>query len=375
MIEIAYIGGRNKVEIPHRKQMVKFENRKPRFVPDDLAMKLVRQDNFVLAEDLVRTLEELMPEGGLVLARRWGAVGDLIMLRAAISAFTRHNGAFRFILKCHDRYAPLFKRDRLWVRPKEQPDPILGTPPLEEKASPFSFDQIAEQDHRGVQESRVDLFLRAMTNAKLDVRREDWDIPTSEAAKKYVAGWLEKRGLGPGRARKLVALQVRGSGKMKSLPREQVQAIAKALTEHADVVLIEPNVSETFAGDGIHSMPGRDAMHSVELLRHVDLCICYDSGVLWMAHVAAAPVLCIMGPTRPEQRLTYHPLYPDKVRAVLLNQVVELKGKVGCAPCFEAAEACQKSYACMQKQPQERVVTMVLERAVELLGAPLPVLT
>lgn len=381
-LELVYVGDKKGVEIPHHRKIFKFENRRPRFVPDDLAIRLLRQETFILATDMGKPLIERLPQGGTVLCRRWGAIGDLLMLRAAASAFMREHPGYDLQLRCEERYEHLFAGDPLWaVRrrggARTADDVLWGA---ESRALPqpdlsFSFDQVAEQDHRGVQEHRVDLFARAMVNRKLDIRPEDWSLPTPDPAKGYVAKWLATNRLERGtRARPMVALQLHGSGRMKSLPEDQVRQLAAELARDASVVLIEYDERKTWEAPGIHRMPGRDALHSIELLRHVDLCVCFDSGVLWMAHVASAPTLCIMGPTRPEQRLTYHPLYPGRVRAVLLNDTIELeKGKPGCPACFEAADRCRQRYACMQEHP--RAVRLVADAAAEMLGirVPLPV--
>lgn len=392
-LSIVYIGDKPGVEIPFARKYYVFNNRVPRSVPDELAERLLRQDDFLLAEDVGRCVADRLPSGGTVLCRRWGAIGDLLMLRATASAFVREHPSYTLQLRTEDRFEYLFAGDPVWevrhrgrrrtgaddklwgpgVEPPKHPDPDLN----------FSFDQVAEQDHRGVQKHRVDLFAEAMVNRTLKIRPEDWQIPVSALAADYVAAWLGKRALNrDARTRPLVGLQVRGSGKMKSIPEGQVKKLAAELAAEADVVLIEHDPRQVWEAAGsptsgrVFAMPGRDALHAIELLRAVDLCVCFDSGVLWMAHCAAAPVLCIMGPTRPEQRLSYHPGYPEKAQAFLMNEIVELKkGEKGCPACFEAAERCRQKFSCMQEQPAA-VTRLIADRALEMLGlrTRLPVL-
>lgn len=362
---VVYIGDKAEVELPFKRNIFRFKNRVAKQVPDDFARVLLRQDNFCEPAELTMTLAERRPGGGHAIARRWGAIGDLIMLRAAIAAFCRQRAGFTFSLRCEPRFEAFFAHDPLWKPvPPQGADPMLGG--AAEPAVKCSFNQVAEQDHRGVAVHRVDLFGAVMTKQKLEIRPDDWKIPVPREAEQFVDRWLVAKGLSRAlRSRKLVALQVHGSSPVKSLPREQVRALAAELAVDAEVVLIESEEREVWAAPHIHTMTGRDALHAIALLRHVDLCVCFDSGVLWMAHAAAAPVLCLMGPTRESERLTYHPLYPDGAQAVKLNELITVGGKRGCEPCFEAATACNGTHACMQRQA-DSTVRLIADRALSM---------
>jgi len=66
-----------------------------------------------------------------------------------------------------------------------------------------------------------------------------------------------------------------------------------------------------------------------------------DSGPLWLSHFTETPVVVIFGPTNPDARLPYHPLYPEKVKAVETNK------HINCKRCYEAAERCNHEFKCL----------------------------
>lgn len=363
MVEIAYIGSLAAPEIACGRHRIQFINRKPRAVNSDVAERLLKQKDFCRADELVITMEEKI-RGGYVLVKRWGALGDLLMLRAVISAFQRQSPQYRFGLWCDERWEDVFASDRLWdvVNPANKDTP-----------QSISFDQVAEQDHRGGEsQSRIDLMMSILTQKQLDLTEADWRIPAPDHIKKDVDAWMASRRPGPSHA-PLIGMQVRGSGLMKQLPDRQIRSLAGKLTALGDVVLIEHERERTWEAPGIYSMPGRSVLHSIELLRRCDLCVCFDSGVLWMAHAAPCKVLCVMGPTRPEQRLTKHPLYPSGgARAFKLNDIVQFpNGKRGCPACFEKADACKQHFTCMQGQP-DHVVDLIAHEAELVLNGTLP---
>lgn len=361
---IIYTGPQNSVIVYHKRRRFLFKSRVPKLVDDEVAERFLKMHTFARADE-TEAMVESHTEGTVVL-RRSGAMGDLLMLRAAASAVKRTYPGLDLVLRCQPALAHLFAADPVWsVWPIGQ-----AKPKKLEGAAVVSLDQVVEVDHRGKEVHRVELFMKAMTNDAIALVETDWVLPVPADVARWVDAWLGKRRLRRAeRTLPLVALQVRGSGPMKSLPREQVEAISRRLESRANVVLIEAKEEHVWGGDRIYQMTGRDALHALELLRHVDLTVCFDSGVLWMAHCAPSPVLAILGPTRPEQRISLHPRFPDGAHSVSLNDLIVLDGKTGCPPCFERAEACRGSYACMQRQPMT-VVDHICDAAFEALGLP-----
>lgn len=359
---VVYIGERESVEKRWAHKPYVFRHGKPVAVPEDFAAHLLSTYDYLDARRASQTLEENHPDGGRLLVRRWGALGDLIMFRAAMSAFIRSTDApYELILRTQVRFLSTFANDRLWA----------GVTAAGRRVATFdavvSFDQVAEQDHRGVEAHRLDLFLRAMTKRSITVGRDDWKLPIPPTARAWVDDFLRSKGIHPDdRTERLVGVQIRGSGPMKTLPLDVVFNLIGRIREAGhQVVLIEgdPMIAQKCAFDeGTHMMVGRDVLHGIALLESVDLAITMDSGPLWMAHVAACPTLVILGPTRPAQRIAYHPLYPHSARAVCLNDLLN------CPACFEKAAACRLKFDCMRKQPDwSRALDVILEAAESIL--------
>lgn len=360
MEAVTYIGGRAGVAMDWNRRRYVFKQGARILVPDEFARRLLDTHQFARSDQLDRPLESNHPKGGTLLVRRSGALGDLIMFRAAVAAFQRATGGrYRLVLRCHPQYVPMFEHDPLWAGVTHQ------TRSAEcQYDGMVSFDQVAEADHRGVEEHRATLFLRAMTTESITIRPEDWHLPIPAEITAWVRRHLEVRGLAPDRRRKpLVALQLRGSGLMKSLPPALMQQLVRRLLAlEVSLILLEHDdrTARLYeVSDDVHTMTQRDALHGIELLKHVDLAITMDSGPLWMAHAAACPVLAVLGPTRPEQRIAFHPLYPRGARAVCLNDLIK------CPACFEAAKACHGRYDCLQKQPDELLALRTIVDAAE----------
>lgn len=361
---IAYIGDRDAIGKEWNRRRYVFKWGKVLAVPDDFARLLLSSPNFIRESQVGRCMDESFPDGARLLMRRWGALGDLIIFRAACAGFIRTAEAhYEFILRLQTQYAHVFGHDDLWD----------GLVPIGTPSAAFSydgvvpFDQVAEQDHGERTLHRLDLFLEAMSKRKIVITPEDWKIPIPEGTEIWVDRYLTERGLNvKQRDRPLVGVQIRGSTRAKTLPSDVMFKLIGELRDRGNqVILIEndQNVAERYLIDNdVYAMTGRDVLHGISLLGEVDLAITMDSGALWMAHVAACPTLVILGPTRPEQRINYHPLYPELARAVCLNDLID------CPPCFESGKQCGQKFTCMQKQPDwNRAIGVILNSASSIL--------
>lgn len=396
MESVAYCGDRSAVVMEWNRRRYKFLHSKPVLVPDAFGEILLARIDFCREGEMRQPVNRAFaPNAGApILFRRWGALGDLLMFRTAAAAFHRAHPEYRFGLRCQARFASIFEPDPLWAR-------VTGFPTQgqhrEVQDREFytggvrSFDQVAEADHRGDQQHRVHLFLHAMTDQlniadnTLAVLPEDWQIPVPEKTSAWVERHLHAReltrerrgGVGGAEGRRLVAIQLRGSAAMKALPEKVMHSIIAAAAARWAVILIEPGEQQVrklaAAIPNVYSMPGRDALHGIAMLRHVDLAIVMDSGPLWMTHCAPCPTLAILGPTRPAQRIALHPLYPAAARAICLNDTVVIDGHTGCPACFEAAQACKKSYACMSNQPDwTKTVSQIIDEASRIMAGDPP---
>lgn len=147
-----------------------------------------------------------------------------------------------------------------------------------------------------------------------------------------------------------VLLQDGGSTRMKKLVGNTDYIIKKFGSVGIKVIPI----SDLF---GKHL---KSASHLFSLMAKAKCLITMDSGPLWISHFTKTPVVCIFGPTRPKERLTLHPLYPEGAVGV------ELSKEVNCKPCFEHAVKCDNKVSCLAV-PIERIYELLEPKVFQFL--------
>lgn len=162
---------------------------------------------------------------------------------------------------------------------------------------------------------------------------------------------------------KKVAIQIRGSGCVKTLPLEYIKSLAYELAKKYQVILLDHDKNFGFEGKNILNLCGQlNTYEVVALLTKVDTCITMDSGMLWLAHCANCPVVTILGPTRESERLTLHPQYPKK--AVSINIADEM---IGCEPCFETRIHCKGKINCMNTFNRKDLTEKIQNKLIQIL--------
>lgn len=163
---------------------------------------------------------------------------------------------------------------------------------------------------------------------------------------------------------KYIGLQIRGSSDIKILPHDYIKNLAFRLSEKYKVVLIDFDVNKGFEGNNIINMCGKTSIKDcTTMLTELDCCITMDSGVLWMAHAANCPVLTILGATREEERLSLHPQYPQKAKAISLS-----KDYVACKPCFESKKYCNGRMNCVKLFDRDKLTAEIQTKLKEIVG-------
>ncbi|HQO34953.1 MAG TPA: hypothetical protein PLG59_09840, partial [bacterium] len=113
-----------------------------------------------------------------------------------------------------------------------------------------------------------------------------------------------------------------------------------------DVFLIERDRGCVWNGDHVFSMPDAPTSQMIALCNYLDAMVVMDSGPLWFSHVTerAVPIVCFLGPTRPTERINYHPIWNEGgAVAIRCNE------RIGCPSCFEKEERCGDTTACLQQ--------------------------
>lgn len=258
------------------------------------------------------------------------ALGDLIQLIPVAREFKKQKNIKNLYIATSDRFILTLKKlfpDLNFIRNININDKKYGIL--------IHLNSILENDHSLKNEQRnmhrVDIYGRFL-ETNLSVL--DWSCAMEESPKLFFDHDKDA----------VIALQLRGSGHMKTLPQEFVKMMAISIAKTGyKVLLIDQDVTKGFESENIINACGKmTVIDIIENLRHCKCVITMDSGVLWLAHVANCPVITFLGPTREHERLTLHPLYPDKVRGI------DLATHVGCKPCFETKVGCNGKIDCMK---------------------------
>jgi len=182
------------------------------------------------------------------------------------------------------------------------------------------LDGILEQDHFRAELSemhRCDIYAEALGMKK--IKKLDWSmdlkkLPEVEIKSDYVV------------------LQYQGSTKMKQLPVSTGNWIIKAL-ERMGILVIQisedkrKSIKELFA-----------------VIKGAKCLIAMDSSPLWISHFTQTPVIGLFGPTRPSERIVYHPLYPERAVGIRLNNHLNPP----CESCFEQTRRCNNRMDCLK---------------------------
>jgi hypothetical protein len=221
----------------------------------------------------------------------------------------------------------------------------------EKDSTRILLDGCLELDHTGGRESRmhrIDIYLETIgMSPNTEV---EWILPLE--LDQRIAKASEKLKLKSG---KFIALQAGGSTNLKTVPAETTVALAKLfLSRGYGVYIFDNRKFHMMTPPGVINVAGHtDTFEAWAIIRHCELLVCCDSSPLWMGHFEKKPTICLLGPTRIEERLTRHPLFgTGKVRGVELNKIY------GCEACFEKMEKCGGNAACM-KQPTAIVMKAV----------------
>jgi ADP-heptose:LPS heptosyltransferase len=264
------------------------------------------------------------------------AMGDLLMLLPVVYAMRKKYPGKLVSIETQDQFRDLIGSG-LCFKQKDQ--------------FSFNLDGTLERDHSGKRWSyqhRVDIYADELGVKMKDCR---WTLP--EELDKRVDSINIKKPSGT-----TVAVQLSGSSKCKRILPEAMENIISYLTGRKfNVILIGNEAIEFKVPVGVTNCVNKTSVLQMwKIIRNADILVCFDSGPLWIAHFEQKPILCILGPTRIEERLTKHPLFGSgKV------DVLELNKLHNCTACFERAHACGGTFQCMRIN-QAIVLTNFIEK-------------
>jgi len=310
---------------------------------------LDKKDDFIVGQyPLRKQWDRTDGKMSHVLLRRYGALGDIVVLIPAVRQFKRVM-PLSFSLMCGPSYTQLFAHDDTFEKVY-----TMGSEHAPADIS-LNLDGILERDLAWIPEfgGPDPRFLVPRVNAYYNFFAEgfdvsgkftpDYSLKTSQQDKLWAAHIVERtRRIGGNR--KVVALQARGSGAVRSVGRKRMIEISKRLAKEYNVLVIDGEQQATWNDEslGIFPVYGRPLLNIVELLRLCDAAVVTDSGLQWLAHVAATPMVSILGPTRWTEKVVTHPLYNE--RRVAWVDTAKLSK---CPVCFENAIQCKWKYSCL----------------------------
>lgn len=277
------------------------------------------------------------PDSTIVFWRTF-ALGDILMLTPVFNWLKEEYPACNLYLATTFGFLGLFKYWELIHTIETRR--ILG---LDYDVG-YYLDGIVEQDHNEGPESqkhRLDIYCEFLGIPT--IKDPIFSLPYGEDERQWanaVVSAFKDEG------KPVVAMQVYGSTEIKRLPLGKVMRIALELNKVCSIVMVH-NFKEGPGPGGVLDLSGQTSVHQLTaLIDSVDAVITMDSGVLWIAHCTSTPVIALLGPTREQERLSYHRNY----------FVVNLAKMIGCEPCFERRTKCEGKIQCMKESPEDKII-------------------
>lgn len=150
-----------------------------------------------------------------------------------------------------------------------------------------------------------------------------------------------------------VVFQGKGTTAKKWLPNATIQCLINRMNDKGiNVVYVGNAIGRTNECIQVNRERNKLAFMQYNLPQLFSLIagakcvVTMDSAPLWISHFTKTPAIAILGPTRAEQRISKHPLYPEGAAALKLYDLVN------CEPCFEAAGKCNHKLHCLYVKPQ-----------------------
>jgi ADP-heptose:LPS heptosyltransferase len=296
-------------------------------------------------------LKEFHNQPVVTLVRTY-AMGDIIQMIAVARAFKKYYNVGKVNMVCRSSYhvdlKPLYP-DITWFTESYTIPESLGLI--------FSTDG-SDKDHSIVHPNRKLHRVKIAFNLLgIDIEPTPENLDFSPGPMKPFEGEMSTE-------KKIIGLQIRGSGALKSLPTEFVKRLSMVLGKKYQVILLDQDRGRGWTAPGVADFTGKLTVYQcVALLQKIHCVITMDSGMLWLAHAAKCPTLTMLGPTRESERLSLHPLYPNKAKSISISEMI------GCEPCFETRVRCKGAINCMKRFDQERLLAKIDEKLTEILEA------
>ena len=259
--------------------------------------------------------------GGVLVTRAMGGIGDLLMMIPGLEAMSAAMGKPVDFALPRKFFAVL--NDNPHVRLLD-----IDGPPID--VSQYrSFTNLSfcpagryESSKRpNVKRGRVELFARAIGVSQSKLVAQGWHInqyigPSLQAQAKQ---FLQQSGLGK---RRVIGLQPYSRDSYKDHP--EITTIISALARDYDVLVFHHAADGVPSGEGIANTAGLPLDLSLALVQQIEAMVCVDSAFLHAAAAYDVPVIAMFGPTDARTFTRHH----KRVEIVWKQQ------EMGCVPCW-----------------------------------------
>lgn len=228
-------------------------------------------------------------------------------------------------------FSPYIRTEPQYVNTLRRLDVEVEETNSPKRTAGIMFDFVVEKDHTDPKMQkmhRVEIYSKALglkMDYKPDWRMDQFQFPNN-----------------PVEFEKYIVFQGSGATDRRGLPQEVIQDILYFLNlEEVNVVYIgqqmdlHGNKQFTDLRYMNQSIP-----ELFSIIKGAKMLVSMDSSPIWVSHFTRTPVTAVLGPSRPEERLSMHPLYKRATEALRLNEWIK------CKPCFERAVECNNKMTC-----------------------------
>lgn len=186
---------------------------------------------------------------------------------------------------------------------------------------------------------RVDIYLMALG---LEVPHP-WDPDWSCDLQKFPPNPVEGT---------YVVFQGMGSNKRKWLEKETILKILKSLNDNGIKVIYIGEPRFLSYDHPLTTLTERkfSKLELFPVIAGAKCLLTMDSGPLWISHFTVTPTVLILGPAHGDQRISYHPLYPEGAIAIQTNEWI------GCKTCADGPRQCKGDITCLRSNPDRLVL-------------------
>jgi len=217
------------------------------------------------------------------------------------------------------------------------------------------LDYVVEKDHyhpKLQKMHRTEIYSRAI-GLPFKPKELDWNIDLSRFPEHSWEG------------KPYIIFQGRGAVDRRALQNDVIQELIWLMNlENIRVIYIGEQTTELSKMKGIEDrtkflfMEG-DIADLFSWIAGAKAVVSMDSAPIHVSYFTNTPVIAVLGPGRPQERLSLHPMYPEGAVGIRLNE------EIGCESCFEQALQCNRKFSCIKDIKAERLYELMRKKLLE----------